>query len=329
MKKIICLILILIFAISYSDQISFSWTPQNTDTLTGVRYKADRKAITNIANGKIGNDNIKEGANISQSKIDSGLSAGWISDNVGRFLNATGYRELHSEKGWKVFSNDTTTYGNPIIFFSDSTDTILKISPESTYITKPLHVKDSSYFGGIVRVKDSITVKGIRATGTIRGDSANIEKSVVASRGYYDSIQIGGGSWIKQAEIDSFTDVIENSQNHFELLTLVRYYRFNNNVSLGMTFSGTGDAFIFSDTLGPGTDYKMLLTQLPSTLRPASLKTINMPLFSEIGSPGVGSGSAVFKIPSSSSAPCTLIVSMVGVDMGGTIQQANISYSLD
>lgn len=179
MKKIICLLLVMVFVMSYSDQVSFSWTPQNTDTLTGVRYKADRNAQANVTNGNLDNDNLKADADISQSKINTSRG-GWISDNVGRFTNATGYRELHSEKGWKVFSNDTTTYGNPIIFFSDSTDTILKISPESMYVTKFMHVKDSSYFGGIVRVNDSVIVKGFRATASIRGDSLISDKGIRA-----------------------------------------------------------------------------------------------------------------------------------------------------
>ncbi|MFA6152912.1 MAG: hypothetical protein WC716_16440 [Chitinophagaceae bacterium] len=199
MKKTV--LFFLFFIPVYSDQIIFSWTPQNTDTLTGLLYKEDRSAISSVINGKIGNDNIQADANISQSKINS--SSGWITTSLARFINATGYRELHSEKGWKVFSNDTTTYGNPIIFFSDSTDTILKLSPESTYISKPLHISDSSYFGGIVRVKDSITVKGIRATATISGDSMSISKSIVAVRASFDSVKIGG-IWLRQTTVGGF-----------------------------------------------------------------------------------------------------------------------------
>jgi hypothetical protein len=212
-------------------------------------------------------------------------------------------------------------------------------------------VADSIIFNGLRGTAsakvDSLISKGIRATASIRGDSlisdkgaritntviadsANLNSAVRADRGIFDSIQIGGGSWITKAAIGGFVMELKDLATDVAVLNdSAHYYLFNDNVSLSIPL-----AFAKADTAN-GTIYKYKTTAFPDILRPTTLKTINMPnttSFTWIGDGVAGEGSSVFKIPSSISAPCTLLVNVASFGSSGsgmTMVQSNISYSLD
>lgn len=155
---------------AYVDNISFSWTPGNTDTLNVPRYKADRNAIANWSKGHITNNNLGSDAAIAQSKIDS--TTGWITNTAGLFTSTAGlFKNLRSPWGMRFFINDSTTFDKEFLFVSDSTDTIAIISNDSLLIKKKTHID-----GGL----------------------------------HVDSLQIGNGTWITTAKAGGFAAVLND-----------------------------------------------------------------------------------------------------------------------
>jgi hypothetical protein len=177
---------------------------------------------------------------------------------------------------------------------------------------------------------DSILTNGIRCDNSISTDSilfngARGTDGITAPRGIFDSIQIGGGSWIKQAAIGGFVMTLTNTGNAAIVMSdSSHYYLFNDNVSLSLALDTT-----IVDSGAIGTVYKFKTSTFPNALRPTTAKTIKMPMtISGGGGAAVGS-SVYFKIPISTAAPCTLLVETVGTENTTSLVQSNISYSLN
>jgi hypothetical protein len=125
--------------LAWSDNISYSWNPSGSDSLTDSRYKSDRNATSNVVNGNITNGNIKSTAAIAQSKIDS--LTGWITSRTSFTSTIDGNRMFRSGNAMSFFSNDTIANSGDYTFITDSTDTLLQIRVDSTIFHNPVIVK--------------------------------------------------------------------------------------------------------------------------------------------------------------------------------------------
>lgn len=210
-----------------ADNISFPYTLSNTDSLTAAKYKANNNAVKNVVNGNLTNANLKSTANIAQSKIDS--SSGWISNATGNIKTSGNFLEIHSPKGMKLFLNDTVSYDNELVLYSDSTDSIMKMSNDSAWFYKPI--------GGSVTVRNRVTAK----------------------EGVFDSIKIGGGAWVKQLDIGTFAmKITKTDTTQIVFNDNVNYQVVNNSVAFTIPYS-----FTFSDSAET-----LMVSILPSGLRP-------------------------------------------------------------
>jgi hypothetical protein len=133
--------LFMLFAFAFADNIEYTWTPANSDTITGTRYKADRNSVKNVVNGNLTNANVKSTANIAQSKIDS--SSGWITNGVGRLTVGSQFVNLRSPYGMRFFINDSTAYNKEWIWVSDSTDTAKIMTNDSAIYWVPVHIQNT------------------------------------------------------------------------------------------------------------------------------------------------------------------------------------------
>jgi hypothetical protein len=134
MKKALLFVFI-VLSLAIGTQISLPYIYGSGDTLFApTKENANNRAIANVVNGNLKNDNIHAEAAITQGKIDS--LAGWITNSVGVIKNAG--QEIRSAKGMSFFVNDSTVYGSPFRFISDSTDTAMIVWPDSIVMRNPL-----------------------------------------------------------------------------------------------------------------------------------------------------------------------------------------------
>ena len=139
MKKIFLAIL-LAATLCHADPLSFPHFYATTDTLTAAKENANNNAAKNWGNGNIADDNIKAGAAIAQSKIDSS-DGGWISQKTSYTSVGSQFVNFRSPYGMGLYINDSTTYDKEFLFVSDSTDSIAVFDNDSVVFYKPMDIQ--------------------------------------------------------------------------------------------------------------------------------------------------------------------------------------------
>jgi hypothetical protein len=201
-------------------------------------------------------------------------------------------------------------------------------SVDSLFSTKGIKATTAT-LSGTASVDSLFSTKGIKATtatlsGAVSSDSSYATKAVKAARGIFDSIQIGGGTWVTTMDAGGFVMKIYNGADTI-CNDSVSYYVMNDNVSLSVPLTGEKT---------DGAVVKYLATGLPDNLRPATAREIFMPCsttFTSLSGAQTMLSHVRMKIPTDTAAPCTVIVTSTASDPPPSVflMTSNISYSLN
>lgn len=187
MKSLV--IVLFVACLAGADPLSLPFYYATSDTPTAAKTNANNNAIKNVVNGNLANDNIKTGANISQSKIDS-ASGGWITDVTGYFTSGTQTVNQRSPYGLHFYINDSTTYDKEFLFVTDSTDSIAKMENDSITVWKDVRISGQDIMGA-----DSVQVRIIIADSIDAKITAT--DSILTSVGIRSSQDIVAGNDLK------------------------------------------------------------------------------------------------------------------------------------
>ena len=150
-----------------------------------------------------------------------------------------------------------------------------------------LNVRDSliateARISGVLKADSIASTKISLGSATLSADSlvaligARVVNNIAASTGTFDSIQIGGGSWITSAAIGGFVMKITEWTDTTQVVynDSAYYYQMNDNVALsvdlnGLTLLAVSQAGSFKDSLR--------VSILPENLRPSTEQATYLP----------------------------------------------------
>lgn len=169
---------------------------------TAIHWHPMKDSIQSIINGRLGNVNLADDAEIKQSKIDSTYNdaTDWIYNYTKRVWSwINGVLQLRQSKGISVFINDTTTYSQNFNIISDSTDTIVKFGEDSIVLYKNTRIENCLRLDTIRAINDSIYLNANSGNNMVllvsdptgqNSDTLRIDATIVNISGVMQSGQV-------------------------------------------------------------------------------------------------------------------------------------------